>query len=47
MRDLIDIQKSEAVLEQLRHGGIFFTVAENGRPNTMTIGWGGFTDFLG
>lgn len=47
MRDLIDIQKSEAVLEQLRHGGIFFTVAENGRPNTMTIGWGGFTIFWG
>ena len=40
-----DIQAK--LVDHLRHGGVFLTAGKGDKANTMTIGWGGLTEFFG
>lgn len=41
-------QAAEEITHRLQHGGVFLTTQDQeGKPNTMTIGWGGAGCFFG
>ncbi len=47
MTDLSIKDMQDKLYHALRHGGVFLTAGQGEKANTMTVGWGGLTEFFG